>query len=197
MSSNRLYYPTPAPGAAGSLALNTQGGIAAAMPANQIVAGTTETVIVNPSLPTAPLLLSIPPNSPLDGKQFELLASGWLNHGASLTATINLYSGSSLTVGSDTLLKSSGASGAFSGKANWFLKAKLIFDSTSGKLTGTVQVVLNNVILLAEAVLANVPTGLSNTNSTGAAVINFLLSITFGTGNAANQISVQEFAINF
>lgn len=196
MSSTRLYGPGPAPGTAGLLAQNTQGGILPVLPAVQTILNTTEAVILNPSLQSATqaLVLSIPSNSPLDGKAFDLVASGLLNHGTSSTVTIKLYSGTSTTVGNNTQLATSGAITAFAGKSNWQLRCKLLYDSASGKMTGTFFYSVNNVIV-AEAILSNIVTGIAN-STTGLPIINFVLSFTFGTGGT-QVVTVNAFDINF
>lgn len=198
MPSTRLYGPSGAPGTAGLVAQNTPGAAAAVLPALQTVLGTTETVILNPALQSATqaLVLSIPPNSPLEQRQFEIQANGYLNQGVSTTVTIKLYSGTSTTVGSDTLLGSSGAITAFTGKTSWLLKALCSYDSVSGKLQGTIKFIINNT-LVAEAALSNVITGLTNAGpGAGAPVANFVLSVTFGSAGT-NVINVQDFCISF
>jgi hypothetical protein len=177
----------------GLVTANVQATNAASLPATQVVANTAETVLVDPANTAIPLILTIPPSSPLEQEEFEVIASGTLNHGASLTVNIKLYSGTSLTVGSDTLLGASGAISAFTGKAPWKLRAKAIYDSVSGKMNGTIQFVVNNN-LVAEAAFSNVVTGISNSTFNG--VVNFVLSVTFGTGNAANSITVKDFGVN-
>lgn len=197
MGSNRLYGPGPAPGAPGLLAANTQGGIAAVLPATQTISGsTTETVILNPSLQSATqaLVLSIPPNSIIEGKPFEVVASGLLNNGTSSTVTLKVYSGTSLTPGSNTLLATSGAVTAFAGKANWQARLRLIYDTASGKLNGTFFFTVNAVVV-AEAALSNVISGIAN-SATGLPIINFCLSVTFGTGGT-QVITVKALDVNF
>ena len=192
MPSTRLYGPSAAPGAAGTLAQNTSGAIAAVLPATQTVLNTAETVIVNPSVSSSALVVNIPTGSLLEQKPFTLQASGYLNNGTSSTVTIKLYNGTSTTVGRDTLLGSSGAITAFAGKAPSYAKAKLIYDSVSGKLQGTVKFMVNNT-LVAETAVSNVVTGISNVNATGV-VTSFVLSVTFGTAGT-QVISVNDFAI--
>jgi hypothetical protein len=197
MQSNRLFGPQNVPGAPGSVPLNTSGAMAPGpLPSLMTIAGSTETVIVNPQLPTTALILPVPPNSPLEQERFEIYASGYVVCAASSTVTIKLYSGTSTTVGSDTLLGSSGALGAVLAKYNWAMSAQVVFDSVSGKLQGTISFVANNVIV-ATVALSNVVTGVNNSNALGTAILNFVLSVTFGTANAGNQFNVKEFAINF
>ena len=193
--STRQFGPSGAPGTAGLLAQNVAGATAGVLPATQIVTVNTETVILNPALAssTQALVLSIPPGTIVEQQPFDVWASGYLSTGASSTVTIKLYNGTSTTVGSDTLLGSSGAITAFSGKCPWYLKATLIFDSVSGKLQGTIKFMVNNS-LVAEAAVSNVVTGLSNTANP---VTSFVLSVTFGTANANNTISVKDFCVAF
>jgi hypothetical protein len=196
MASTKIFSPGGAPGSAGLLAQNTAGGAAAVLPATQTVLNTTETVILNPSLASATqaLILSIPSGSALDGKNFEVVASGLLNNGTSSTVNIKLYSGTSTTVGSDTALGASGAVTAFAGKSNWTLKANLIFDTTSGKLTGSIKFSINNVFV-AETALSAIVTGIANSSS-GQPVLNFVLSVTFASAGT-QVITVNQFDANF
>jgi hypothetical protein len=197
MQSNRLYGPQNVPGAAGSVALNTSGAVALGpLPSLLTIATTAETVVTNPQLPTSALILPVPPGGPLEQERFEIYASGYVNCAASSTVAIKLYSGTSTTVGSDTLLGNSGALGAVLAKYPWFLSANMIFDSISGKLQGTIKFVANNVIV-AEVAVSNVVTGVNNVSTLGVAIMNFVISVTFGTANAGNQFNVKEFAINF
>jgi hypothetical protein len=195
MASTRLYGPTGAPGAPGSLSINTSGAAAPFQPVKQIIAGTAETVILNPSIPSpaTPLMVQIPPDGALEQRPFTVEPSGVLETGASSTVTLKLYSGTSATVGSNTLLGSSGAISAFSGKCPWYATIRGIYDSISGKFTGSVKFFVNNTIV-AEVAISNVITGVSNSNSP---VLSFVMTCTFGTANAANTIIVQDFPINF
>jgi len=166
----------------------------ASLPATQSITGTSETVIADPAIQgggTA-LILSIPPGGPCEQEPFEISASGIVNTGASSTVTIKLYSGTSLTPGSNTLLKSSGAITAFTGKSNWWIKARLLYDTTSGELNGTVQFMVNNN-LVAEAAVTNVVTGISNTANP---VASFVVSVQFGTGNANTTFTIHDFGVN-
>ena len=200
MSSNRLFGPGGAPGAPGLLATQTAGAAAAVLPALQVVAtSATETIILNPALNSATqaLVLSIPPSSQLEQRKFSIEASGYVSTGASSTVTINIKSGTSTTVGSDTTVATSGAITAFSGKTPWFMHIEAVYDSVSGKLTGFFNGSVNNV-LVANTALSSVLSAITNVGAgQGAPVLNFVLSVAFGTGNAANTINVQEFAVNF
>jgi len=192
--SNRLFGPSGAPGSAGSLAINTAGAASPVLPATQVVTVNTETVILNPANTTVPLLASLPAGANYDGIPLKFRASGKVHTAGSYTVTLKLYEGTSLTVGSDTLLKTSGAITAFTGDSNWWIEAAFEYDSVSGLMNGTIQFMVNNT-LVATAAFTNVPSGKTQNPSGGAASINFLLSVTFGTANAANKIVVVEHAI--
>ena len=149
-------------------------------------------MILNPASSTLPLQLQIPPSGPLEQRPFDVVASGYLNIGTSSTFTLKFYSGTSTTVGSDTLLSSSGAITGFAGKAPFYMRATLIYDSVSGKLQGSVKFMINNT-LVAEAAVSNVVTGVNNNNLP---VLNFLLSCTFGTAGT-QVVTLQSFDVNF
>lgn len=192
MASNRLFGPSGAPSSAGSLAANTSGAAAAVLPALQNVTVNTETVILNPANIAAPLLLQIPPNTQLEQRPFEVIASGYLITAASYTVTINVRNGTSTTAASNAAMTGSGGVASVNGKFPWYLRLRLIYDSVSGKLIGTVSGnVAGNII--SEANITT-QTGISNT---GNPVISLVLTVTFGTANAGNSINVQEFAVNF
>lgn len=173
------------------VAQSSPGAIVPLLPALQTVLTTAETVIGDPGVPTLPLLCQIPPGGPLEQEEFQVVGSGWFNLGTSSTVTMKLYSGNSLTPGSNTLLLTSGAITAFAGKANWKFVARLIYDSNSGKLTGTVEFLINNV-LVAAAVVTNVVTGINNVNNP---VASFCFSVTYGTAGT-QVINVKDFGVN-
>lgn len=194
--STRLYNAgkSGATSPPGLVSTNVAATNAASLPALQTVLTTTETVIVDPAVAgvATALILTIPPGGPCEQEEFAVVASGYLNIGTSSTVTIKLYSGTSTTVGSDTLLGTSGAITAFAGKAPWKLLARLIYDSVSGKMNGTIQFVVNNS-LVAEAAVSNVVTGINNTTFNG--VVNFVLSVTFAT-SGTQVINVKDFGVN-
>lgn len=210
MASTRLYGPTLPPGAAGSIAINTPGAGAspAALPVTQSISvAATDAMIETPGLTAVPLAVSIPPNSPLEGKPFDLSWSGVIENAQSSTFTLKLWglvAALSNTPASNTALGSSGAFSAFTGKTNWYVAARLIFDSISGKLTGKVEFFANNVLVAAVAV-STVITGINNvpvtsppaTTPTGVPVLNFGLSVASGTVTAANTLVLDDAGINF
>lgn len=198
--STRLYSAGKGGGVSGTnppglVPMSTIATNNASLPAKQVVTVTTETVILDPAVVsgTIPLILSIPPGGPCEQEPFDVVASGYITTGVSSTVTLKLYDGTSTTVGSDTLLGSSGAITAFGpGTANFKILCHLEYDSVSGKLGGTIQFVVNNQ-LVAEAAISNVGSGINNVNNP---VVSFVLSVTFGTANAGNLINVKDFGVN-
>lgn len=196
MPSTRIYGPSIAtPSPATPTAINVQAGSGIVPLPAALVTGTStsEAMVPNPATPTKPLLVQIPAGTELEQKQFQIKASGYITTGGTTNVTIKLYSGTSLTPGSNTLLGSSGAIAQNSASAPWFLSGDLIFDSVSGKLTGTIQFFVNGT-LVASVAVSNTITGISYNNNP---VASFGLSFTCSAGFAANKINVAEHCIAF
>jgi hypothetical protein len=209
MASTRLYGPTLPPGAAGSIALNTPGAGATpnALPITQSITSASDAMIETPGLTGVPLAVSIPPNSPLEGKPFELTFSGVIENAQSSTFTVKVWglkTALSNTPASNTALGSSGAISAFTGKTNWYATAKMLLDSISGTLTGKLEFFVNNSLVAAVA-LSTVITGINNvpvtsppaTTPTGVPILNFGISVASGTVTAANTVVLDDAGINF
>lgn len=184
---SKLYGPVPA----------------AALPAVLNVAVTTELAVLNPVLTQAgtsiPLLSIIPSGTILDGRPFELLAGGIITTGAVSTVTAKLYAvpsavvaaGTAGTLGNDTAIASSGAITQNTVAAPFQIRVRAIFDSTTGKLTGTSAFVINNT-LVAEAALSAIATGLSSANDP---VVGFLLTFTLSGGSGS--VTINQFDVDF
>lgn len=194
--SQRPYGAAPGnPSGLNPLALNTQGSVpgqGSAVPASVVGNVTTEQVVPNAAVPSIALIAALSNETNLEQVPIKISASGIAAVSVDTTTlTIKLYEGTSLTVGSDTLLKTSGAITPTATKFNWWIEGTGQFDSVSGLFQGTVKFVIDNQ-LVAEAVFTNVPTGISNANNP---VLNFVLSATFSAANAANLFQVQQFTI--
>jgi hypothetical protein len=190
----RPFQPTSGGGSAATMAPINVPAVPTfpTLPVKQIVGVATEQVILNPNNPTAPLLVTLPGGKyPYEQTWFDLEMSGIISTAASATATLKLYAGSSVTVGSDTLLGSSGAITQNSATAAFRCHAGLMFDSVSGTLVGEVEFYLNRT-RVAAVTLSNFLTGLNQANQI---IASFLGSITFSAANAANYINVQRFSV--
>ena len=155
-------------------------------------AGTTETVVPNGATSSVALVAAIPGKSGLEQIPFKIQASGYCKVNATTTTfTIKLYSGTSLTVASNTLLKSSGAITPNETSFPWFLEGTAIYDSNSGRMGGIITFCIDNQ-LVATAAFANVVASISDSNNP---VLSFALTGTFSASNAANLLSVQAFSV--
>lgn len=193
MSRTTIFRPTPS----------------SALPAITPTPVTTEVVVMNPvaipnpllpGVASLPLMVIVPANALLEKTPFEIIASGTIQTVASGTATLKLYgvpsailqAGTAATLGNDTALGTSGAVTQNTATAPFVMHAKdVVYDSTSGKMTGKVGFMVNNV-LVAEAAFSAVMTGISGANDP---VIGFLLTLTQSAGAAGAQIIVEDFEI--
>lgn len=144
-----------------------------------------------------PVVIPVPGSGRLEQKRFKIRASGTATTaGATTTFGVTLYAGQSLTPGSNTVLGSLAGVVINTTTATWFLEAILIFDSISGKLTGTTSGLINNTIGAAAAI-----TPLLGLN--GAAgplgtepVVNLCVGCTFGVAASASNIGrLSEFIL--
>jgi hypothetical protein len=191
---DRPYSPTT--GAAQSaaqtgLSVQAQGNVV--LPTSFAVTSSTETVVPNPQNSAAPLIIPIPPNQPsLEQTAFDIIATGYLKTTASGSVTLKLYSGTSLTVGNDTQLATSGAVTQNTATAPFEFHIHGVYDSVSGKLGGWFEGFINNT-LIARAALSNVLTGLSNATNP---VMSLLLSLTSSgaTAGTPTTLNLQKFS---
>lgn len=191
--SDRPFGPTSgAASVANQTGNNVSAALAGPLPALQAVTAVAETLILNPENLAVALSIAIPPDKNLEQKVIDLFASGYIKTTAAGNVTLKLYAGTVIAAGS--LLGSSGAIAQATATSPFYVKGRLIYDSVSGTLVGSVQFYVNKT-LVAEATLSNFPTGISNL--TAAAVAQFCLSIT-SSGAAAGTpttINVQAFSI--
>lgn len=196
MASTRLYGPSIAtPSPASPTPINVQAGTGIIPLPATLTTGTStaEAMVPNPATPTKPLLVQVPSSSKVGKKPFTLEISGYIITGGTTNVTLKAYAGTSITPGSNTLLGSSGAIAQNTASAPFFVEAKLIYDSTTGKMGGKIEFLVNNTLVVAVAI-SNVLTGLSDTSNP---IVSFGLSITNSAGFATNEIYVAELAVNF
>jgi hypothetical protein len=201
MASNRNYAVVPqTPTALGytPIPINQRAVNAAVLPAQQYITVAAETVILNPAVSTPtqpiPLVLAVPSKALLEGQPFELLVSGDIFiGGATPTAVLKLYSGTSMTLGSDLLLGATAAAALTTANNPFYFKASLIGSTGTGKIVGSFKS-LFGATLGAEAALAAPITGVNFKNDP---VANFMLTVTPNNANANSSITLYEYAVNF
>lgn len=199
--STRLYTAGQGNAAAQDrrVALNVQGANNASLPAKQTILTTAETVINDPVLAGASaLVLQIPPGGPCEQEVFDVVASGIVVIGTSSTMTIAVRQGTTISA---TKIATSGASASLTGPGtyNWNFRLRLEYDSVSFTLTGTMQFIINGVVTQAEVALtANgtlVADSFGNKGNTANPVVQFLITVTFGTGGT-QVFTVKDFGVN-
>jgi hypothetical protein len=196
MPSNRNYGPSGAGGL--STQINVPLTNAVPLPATLFGNTVNEQMVLNPATTTvanpAALVVQIPSSSIMEQLPFEITVSGYVVIGAAGNLTLNLYAGNSAVVANNTLLKSSGAlAAAAAGSFPYWIKAKAIFDSVSGKLGGTAQFFFGGN-LVAESAFSTVITGVNDKNNP---VFSFSTSAIFSVANATNELVVKDFSVDF
>lgn len=129
--------------------------------------------------------------SRLDGRQFIVRASGSVISNGNYNVTVTLYSGTSLTAASNTILKESTARNVNAATAGWFLEGRFSVDSKSGILAGTVALCINN-LYDAHAVVTNT---ISSINVVTEPPFNMVVGMTFSSADAANFGYMNEFVL--
>jgi hypothetical protein len=135
-------------------------------------------------------------SSAWDGREFKIRACGKGNAGANAAQTVqvNLYQGTSATLGSDHALATTGtalaavAGGAF----NFSVEARLLWDATSQILSGsyTANIAFGTVSqFTTTTVVTNVVTSVTP------ALLSFLATIKMGNG-AASTAFLTEFVLD-
>jgi len=125
----------------------------------------------------------------LANRQFVLKAGGHATGGTTTNLTVKLYLGKSATIGSNTLIFTSGAVAINSVSGNWELEAILIADVTSLKIQGVAYGALNNTAV-AQAAIAAVTT--TNPNTTEQA---FTVTLQFSVSHANNAAICDYFEV--
>ncbi len=156
---------------ANQIPLNTQATqtqvLSGPLPVLFTLAGTAETQVPSAANAAVPLSIAIPPDTDLEQTVFDEWWSGYIKTTASGTITIKVYAGSSATIGSNTLLGSSGAITQNSATSPYFAHLVLIYDSVSGTMTGKIDFYVNKIIVAA-VTLSNFITGIKNSGNPSA-----------------------------
>lgn len=141
---------------------------------------------------TAALVLLISGSGRFESEYIEIVACGWATvGGVSPTLNVTLYSGTSLTPGSDTILGALGAGQSVTtgSSYDWMIRARLFGSVKTGNVQGDFQININNT-LSAVAALSNQLTG---QNPNAEPFLNLVVGITFGVANAANVAQLSRF----
>lgn len=178
---------------------NTSSGFQGLVPQVVTVSTATPLVWTNNSTPAlvngALLVLQADPDLPtggsFDAQPFRVRIAGKVNVAATGVVTVGLYLGNSSTLASDTLLASA-VSGSVTAPAgtNFFLEADMIWDSTSGRVSGMSWGTVGTGGTPSNGVLSNSPSAITTSAS-----LQFVAAVTFGAANAANSITVTEFSV--
>lgn len=194
--SDRPFGPTSRGTAVPPIALNEQAtslpaATGSPLPVTQVLTGTAETLVLVGPLPQVPLLCQVPPATALEQTVFDFWASGYLETTASGNVTLKVYEGTSATVGSNTLLGSSGTVAQATTTAPFWIHMRLIYDSVSGLLCGDVEFYVNKT-KVASVTLSNFVTGVDNLVDPVASFCITLTSSGAGSGTPTT-INVQKF----
>jgi hypothetical protein len=184
----------PAASVTSQPSLNTQASaILGPLPAQLVLQAAAEAILANPQNSAIALTIALPPNTANEQSELILAASGYIKTTSTTNVTLKVYSGSSLTPGSNTQLATSGAVAQNTATAPFLIRLHFVYDSVSGKVGGFFKFLINNT-LVAEGALSNVVTAVSNT---GNPVLTFCLS---GTSSGADgthftTINVARFSV--
>lgn len=120
------------------------------------------------------------------GRPFRIVVAGTATSatGTGNTILVNLYSGTSATLGSDTKLGGLTAGGASATTVSFYLTATLQWNSTTQALTGQIGGLVGNA-LTAQAALTNSPT------ITTAGGLSFVVSAQFGNA-VGGSVTISE-----
>lgn len=183
----------------------------AATPTALLVPATGYSTLPSPALPAGVGLYvgveqDVTSGGTFDANKFVVRVQGKLFTGAASTFTMGLYqvpaaiaaAGTQSTAANDPiLLNMTAASAAITGASNFVFEAELLWDSTSNLLVGYANAVLVNGILQVVNTATAGTIGVSTPRTlTGAADLKFIPFFSFGTANAANSVTVTEFAID-
>ncbi|MGA9668431.1 MAG: hypothetical protein WBQ94_04440 [Terracidiphilus sp.] len=191
---NRPNGPvSPAANSATATALNTQAAISGPLPLAVSITSATEAKILT-ALGTA-LTVALQPDSEFEQTVFDICVSGYIKTTASGTIAIGVYADSGTTVTAGNLLhKTASATTQNTATAPFFIQGRLIYDSVSGKLTGKIGGMINNVID-PDIAISNVLTGISNTTVAGPVAFSLSVTSSGALTTAITTVNIQRFSV--
>ena len=138
-------------------------------------------------------------SSSWDGRPFKvrIVGTGTAGHNAAQTLLFNLYQGTSSSVASDKIIGTTGSAFAIAQSSsnvsfNFMIEASLLWDATSGVLSGSYT---SNIAggttsqFVTPTVVPNVVTAVTT------AGLSFLATVTLGNA-ASSTVTVKEFVID-
>lgn len=161
-------------------------------PAAAQVNGAVATLQVFPNavvLPQIPSILSCEGSGVVEMRKFIIRASGRCltvnNSNVQLTLHAALGATALTIAAPGTVIAQAAAVNQNTTGAPWYIEARLIFDSISGKLHGTFQTMVNNS-LSAEAAVAAVLANVSGAAGSAEPALQFTAGISFSIAAATN-----------
>lgn len=192
---------------ANQIPMNTEAQPTGPLPATLSLTSSTETLVPSVNVATIPLSCAMHPDTGLEQTPVDLWASGLITTGTTTNITLKLYEGTTITsgnlMGTSGTVAQNGTTGARVTAAFW-IHARLIFDSVSGTLAGTIDFYINKTIV-ASVTLSNFLTGFLNQGNPSANpptasllpqfVISVISSGATSSTNAGTFVNVQKFSV--
>lgn len=132
----------------------------------------------------------VPGSGRLNGRAFSVTIAGYCDAGASMNVTPVLYSGTSLTVGSNVVI-ATGTAFATGGalKFPWVVKYAFQGENISGILQFTQSQQFHGTYVAPASVTELTGINFNTTDPT----MSLVFGLTFGTANAANTATLLQF----
>lgn len=158
----------------------------------------TAQVFFYPQTPALPYVLNMPGSGRTEQKEVKVTATGKVTTAGAYTVTLTLLGalvvpGAPLVAANWTTLGASTARAVGTTTCPFKISADMVMDSTSGKIQGSFNTMINNLVDSAAA-LTNVITGASQVGSTATEpVAVFAVAVTFSAANAGNSATLGDF----
>jgi len=162
---------------------------------NQGGTGTSETVFTSDG--TLPVICHLPAAAKLadannvSTAMFKVRAWGRVTGGTTTNFTVQLQYGTSATASSNTDIEASTARAVDSASHNWFIEAKLCWDTTSNKIQGCGHAMVANLY----DVWAAADNAITSADPDADSEQGFVVTGTFSSGNASNVAVMDGFVL--